>query len=143
MSAVPALPIAGEAGIGFAINATLSLAFFLGIFGMVARPLTWGAPDALGLDFVPQSIAVALMSALVPSLIARKRLGLAISVRTILLRAFGFAIGGAVLGGLLAWATDAAALPPIGWGQALALKLLYGGSLGALITTLALKRMTR
>ncbi|CAM8671323.1 MULTISPECIES: hypothetical protein [Sphingobium] len=143
MSAAPALPIARQAGIGFAINATLSLAFFLGIFGMVARPLTWGAPDALGLDFVPQSIAVALMSALVPSLIARTRLGRRVSTRTIILRAFGFAIGGAVLGGLLAWATGAVAQSPVAWGQALAIKLLYGGSLGALITILALKRMTR
>jgi hypothetical protein len=121
MNAVQPLRIAREAAIGFAINATLSLAFFLGIFGVVARSLTWGAPDALGLDFVPQSIAVALMSALVPSLIARKRLGLVISIRAIMLRA----------------------MPPVGWGEALAIKLLYGGALGALITTLALKRMIR
>jgi hypothetical protein len=141
MNAVQPLRIAREAAIGFAINATLSLAFFLGIFGVVARPLTWGAPDALGLDFVPQSIAVALMSALVPSLIARKRLGLAMAIRAMMLRALGFAIGGAILGGLLAAATSA--LPPIGWGEALVIKLLYGGALGALITTLALQRMIR
>jgi hypothetical protein len=141
MNAVQPLRIAREAAIGFAINATLSLAFFLGIFGVVARSLTWGAPDALGLDFVPQSIAVALMSALVPSLIARKRLGLAMAIRAIMLRALGFAVGGAILGGLLAAATSA--LPPVGWGEALAIKLLYGGALGALITTLALKRMIR
>jgi hypothetical protein len=141
MNAVQPLRLAREAAIGFAINATLSLAFFLGIFGVVARSLTWGAPDALGLDFVPQSIAVALMSALVPSLIARKRLGLAMAIRAIMLRALGFAVGGAILGGLLAAATSA--LPPVGWGEALAIKLLYGGALGALITTLALKRMIR
>jgi len=143
MDAAPTLPIAREACIGFAINATLSLAFFLGIFGMVVRPLAWGAPDALGLDFVPQSIAVALMSALVPSLIARNRLGLAVSIRTIVLRAAGFAVGCAVLGGLLAWTTAASALPPVGWWQALAIKLLYGGLLGAVITAMVLKRMTR
>jgi hypothetical protein len=141
MNAVQPLRIGREAVIGFAINATLSLAFFLGIFGVVARSLTWGAPDALGLDFVPQSIAVALMSALVPSLIVRKRLGLAMAIRAIVLRALGFTVGGAILGGLLAAATSA--LPPVGWGEALAIKLLYGGALGALITTLALKRMIR
>lgn len=142
MTASP-LPIAREAGIGFAINATLSLVFFLAIFGMVARPLEWGAPDALGLDFVPQSIAVALMSALVPALIARKRLGLTIAIGAIMVRALGFALGGAVLGGLLAWSTGTIGLPPIGWGAALALKLLFGGSLGATITSLSLKRMIR
>lgn len=143
MTTAPTLPIAREAGIGFAINATLSLAFFLAIFGTVVRPVAWGAPDALAFDFVPQSIAVALMSALVPALIARKRLGLAVAVRTILLRAIGFAISGAVLGGLLAWTTQSAGLPPIAFHTALALKLLYGGLLGAIITIMALKRMTR
>lgn len=132
-----------EAAISVGINGALSLAFFLAVFGTQPRLLAWATPDRLALDFVPQSIAVALMSALVPSLIARTRLGRRVSTRTIILRAFGFAIGGAVLGGLLAWATGAVAQSPVAWGQALAIKLLYGGSLGALITILALKRMTR
>lgn len=139
---MPTLSIRREAGISFAINAALSLAFFLAVFGFVARPLSWRAPDALALDFMPQSIAVALMSALVPVLIARKRLGGALApVRGIVLRALGFAIGGALLGGLLAWVTHGA-LSPIGWLAALTIKLFYGGSLGATITTLALRRMS-
>lgn len=135
---MPTLSIRREAGISFAINAALSLTFFLAVFGFVARPLSWGAPDALALDFMPQSIAVALMSALVPVLIARKRFGGA--VRGIVLRAMGFAIGGALLGGLLAWMTHGALLP-IAWHTALTMKIFYGGSLGASITTMALRRM--
>lgn len=125
-----------EAAIGFAINAVLSLAFFVGIFGLAQHPLGWAQ---LAPDFVPQSIAVALMSALVPALVARGKLGGA--VRPVLLRAVVFAIGGAVLGVVLMLLAGAAALPPIAWGTALALKMLYGGSLGALVTTLVLRRM--
>ncbi|KAK0329156.1 hypothetical protein LTR94_037904, partial [Friedmanniomyces endolithicus] len=69
------------------------------------------------------------MSALVPALIARKRVGGAL--RPILLRAAGFALAGAAVGGLFALA--AGGLPPIGWGAALAIKIAYGGALGALV----------
>jgi hypothetical protein len=139
----PVLWIPREAGISFAINATLSLAFFLAVFGLAARPLSWVAPDGLGLDFVPQTIAVSLMSALVPALIARKRLAMAIGVRSIVLRAIGFALAGAALGGLIAFLTGRATLPPVDWHAALAMKLVYGGALGALITSLTLWRMIR
>lgn len=139
----PILSIRREAGISFGINATLSLAFFLAVFGVAVRPLAWAAPDALGLDFVPQSIAVSLMSGLVPALIARRRLSLAVPVRVIVLRAFGCALGGGILGAALALAIMQAGLPPIPWGAALSLKLIYGGALGAIITSLTLQRMTR
>jgi len=125
-----------EAAIGFAINAVLSLAFFVGIFGLAQHVLGWAQ---LAPDFVPQSIAVTLMSALVPALIARAKLGG--GLRPVLLRAVIFAIGGAVLGMVLMLLTTAAALPPIAWGAALALKMLYGGALGALVTTLVLRAM--
>ena len=90
---------------------------------------------------MPQSIAVALMSALVPALIARGTLGGGMPVRPILLRAAVFAIGGAVLGWCLAFLIAAADLPAIGWGAALAIKMIYGGALGALVATLALRRL--
>lgn len=140
---VASLSIPREAIISFGINATLSLAFFLLVFGPAPRVIGWSAPDALAFDFVPQSIAVALMSALVPALIVRRRCALGVPIRLVVLRAMGFAIAGAVLGGLLVWTVQGMGVPPTGWGIALTLKLLYGGSLGALITTLALKRMTR
>ncbi|MDH2132083.1 hypothetical protein N5J77_13190 [Sphingobium yanoikuyae] len=126
-----------EAAISVGINGALSLAFFLAVFGTQPRLLAWATPDRLALDFVPQSIAVALMSALVPALIARRRVGGAL--RPILLRAAGFALAGAALGGLLALATGG--LPPIGWSAALAIKIAYGGALGALVASLALRRM--
>lgn len=139
----PVLSIPREAGISFAINATLSLAFFLAVFGVERRALSWGMPDALAFDFVPQSIAVSLMSALVPALIVRKRLAMAIGLRSIVLRAVAFAMAGAALGGLIAFLADRATLSPVDWHAALAMKLIYGGSLGALITSLTLQRMTR
>lgn len=139
----PVLSIPREAGISFAINATLSLAFFLAAFGLERRALSWAMPDALAFDFVPQSIAVSLMSALVPALIVRKRLAMAIGLRSIVLRAVAFAMAGAALGGLIAFLADRATLSPVDWHAALAMKLIYGGSLGALITSLTLQRMTR
>ena len=136
----PTVSIRREAGISVVINGVLSLAFFLGVFGTVSRPLGWMAPDNLAIDFVPQSIAVALMSALVPALIARKRLGNGSALRPILIRAALFALAGGVLGGLLALSIGAAGLSTIGWGAALAIKITYGGALGALVATLALRR---
>lgn len=136
----PTVSIRREAGISAVINGVLSLAFFLGVFGTVSRPLGWIAPDNLAIDFVPQSIAVALMSALVPALIARKRLGNGPALRPILIRAALFALAGGVLGGLLALSIGAAGLSAIGWGAALAIKIAYGGALGALVATLALRR---
>lgn len=139
----PALSIQREAGISFAINATLSLAFFLTVFGLDRPALSWGMPDALAFDFVPQSIAVSLMSALVPALIARKRFAMAIGLRSIGLRAIAFALAGAALGGLISFLTGRATLSPVDWRAALAMKLAYGGALGAFITSLTLQRMTR
>ncbi|MEC3911828.1 hypothetical protein U5A82_15530 [Sphingobium sp. CR2-8] len=101
-----------EAAISIVINGALSLAFFLGVFGTQPRPLTWGLPDRLALDFVPQSIAVALMSALVPALIARRKLGNLPVLRAILVRAVGFALAGGALGGLIAWSIGVAAFLP-------------------------------
>lgn len=136
----PTVSIRREAGISVVINGVLSLAFFLGVFGTVSRPLGWMAPDNLAIDFVPQSIAVALMSALVPALIARKRLGNGPALRAILIRAALCALAGGVLGGLLALSIGAVGLSTIGWGAALAIKIAYGGVLGALVATLALRR---
>ncbi|MFC3443740.1 hypothetical protein ACFOKF_21520 [Sphingobium rhizovicinum] len=130
-----------EAGISIVINGVLSLAFFLGVFGTTPHALSWTAPDNLALDFIPQSIAVALMSALVPALIARKRLGNTLALRPILIRAALFALVGAALGGALAFSIGGVAVPTIAWGTALTIKIAYGGALGALVATLALRRL--
>ncbi|HUD93867.1 hypothetical protein [Sphingobium sp.] len=135
------ISIRREAAISVVINGVLSLAFFLGMFGTAPRPLGWMAPDNLALDFVPQSIAVALMSALVPALVARKTLGNGAALRPILVRAVLFALAGGLLGGSLAFSVGATAFPTIGWGAALTIKIAYGGALGALVATLALRRL--
>lgn len=130
-----------EAGISIVINGVLSLAFFLGVFGLQSRPLSWAAPDRLALDFIPQSIAVALMSALVPALIARRQLGNRPAIGPILRRAMLFAIAGAVLGGLLAFSIGSAGFPTMAWATALTIKIAYGGALGALVASLSLRRL--
>ncbi|WP_394442534.1 hypothetical protein ACGGKE_17010 (plasmid) [Sphingobium naphthae] len=134
-----ATSIRREAAISFVINAVLSLAFFLGLYSNTGRTLSWVEPDGLALDFVPQSLAVALMSALVPALIARKRLGNGPALRPVLLRAGLFALAGACLGAVLALLASAAEPPAIAWSTALVGKMLYGGLLGALVATLALR----
>lgn len=55
-----------------AINAVLSIVFFVALFGMPGRALAWAAPDRLAFDFLPQSGMIGLMSALVPPLLLRK-----------------------------------------------------------------------
>ncbi|QGP80108.1 hypothetical protein GL174_02635 [Sphingobium sp. CAP-1] len=133
--------IGREAAISVVINGVLSLAFFLAVFGTAPHPLNWGAPDYLALDFVPQSIAVALMSALVPALIARRKLNGRSVLRGILLRAAFFALAGALLGGLLAFSIGSVPFPSIGWHAAMFIKIAYGGALGALVAGLALRRL--
>ncbi|NWK96318.1 hypothetical protein DM806_11725 [Sphingobium lactosutens] len=130
-----------EAAISIVINGALSLAFFLGVFGVSPRPLSWAAPDNLALDFIPQSIAVALMSALAPALIARRRLGQAPGLGSVLIRAALFALAGGALGGALAFSIGSVAFPTIAWGTALTIKVAYGGALGALVAILALRRL--
>jgi hypothetical protein len=137
------IPIRQETAIAFCINATLSLVFFYAVFGFSSRALSWGEPDALGLDFVPQTIAVSLMSALVPSLLARKRFALSVTKATIFRRAILCGVLGGLLGAMLALVTTQGSLPAIGGYEALALKIVYGGSLGALVTGLTLQRLNR
>lgn len=139
--------IAHEARTAFFINAALSIAFFLAMFRTRA-PLAWGAPDGLAIDFVPQSIAVCLMSALVPVLIARRRvmnagIGGVAGLRAVILHALCLAVAGGAMAGLLAWAILSLGLPPISWYIAFVGKALYGGLLGAMITKQALRRMVR
>ena len=136
----PTVSVRREAAISFVINAALSLAFFAATFGLAPRSLSWGAADGLAFDFIPQSAAVALMSALVPSLLARRHIP-GLLLRPVLTRALLLATGGALLGVLLAFFAEANA--PIASSAALILKLAYGGTLGALVTILALCSLLR
>jgi len=85
--------------------------------------------------------AVAPMSALVPALIARQRLGNAPALQPVLIRAALFALAGGVPGGSLAFSIGAATFPAVGWGTALTIKIAYGSALGVLVATLALLRL--
>ena len=141
MGAQATISLQREAAIGFVINGILSLAFFIGIFGLLPRVLTWAAADRLGLDFIPQSVAVALMSALVPCLLARRQMAPPPMIGSIIKGALLSAFLGGVAGGVLALLSVTIALPPIGWATALILKIAYGGLLGAFVSTMSIRRM--
>lgn len=121
-----------EAAISAAINAVLSIVFFVIVFGVTLAPRL----DALGPDFLPQAFMVALMGSLVPALLLRRRMGGAVG--TIMLRAVVFALlGTAIAGGGAYWlcTLHAAATLPIA--QAITLKALFGAVLGAIVAPLA------
>jgi hypothetical protein len=134
--------IAAQRRISVIINTILSAAFFGLVFGLSPRPLTFGPPDQLSFDFVPQSLAIGFFSALVPTLIvaAMRRKGdiealgpQNISGRVMFVRAVVFALAAAVVGGLIAIAL-ATVDGEIDYFPALIIKMLYGALLGWLIT---------
>lgn len=145
MADLPRRFVAQQALTSAVINAGFSLAFFLLVFGLPGRALALRAPDGLAFDFVPQSGAVALMSALVPVLVtraeaARLRHATPRPVRAIVLAALGWALAGLAFGAIAAFAFGALGpLAMAGW-PAFAMKLTYGGALGASVTALALRR---
>ncbi|HZV09129.1 MAG TPA: hypothetical protein VFF94_05205 [Novosphingobium sp.] len=149
----PAAPyIARETAVSMGINTALSLAFFLGVFG-IGRPVpVWGAGHYV-LDFGPQAFMIALMATLVPGAVAARArragrvapvagpLGLAARLpaglwpRALLLAAAS-ALGALVLAAAALAATGAVLLP---FAPALAAKLAFGAALAAFITPLGLK----
>lgn len=135
------LDVGREALVSGAINSVLSLAFFLLAFDAWQRVPVWGV-GGYALDFLPQSFAVALMSTLVPGLLARRRLAAAPSAGSVVGRSLVHALlalaGGGLFGSALLWIVGAAT---IAWPAALAIKLIYGGGLGAAVTAFSLRRM--
>lgn len=148
----PVFPDAGylyrETAISVAINAVLSLIFFLLVFGTPASVRVAGA-GGYGMDFVPQSLMIALMASLVPGAIAAaklRRAGLAAAeARAALLRRslatalLGAGVGAAI-GWLLALLLPVAAIPLM---PALFAKILYGALLAAIVTPIGLRRALR
>lgn len=121
-----------EAAISAAINAVLSIVFFILVFGTSVAP----GLAALGQDFLPQAFMVSLMGSLVPALLMRRQLGGAIG--PVVLRAIAFALlGAAIAGGAAYWlcALHGAATLPIA--PALTVKALFGAVLGAIVAPLA------
>jgi len=130
-----------ESALSALINAFISLAFVYAVFG-AADPLPVPGFGNYAFDFLPQSFAVALMSALVPGLLARKALAsgrfpatLTPPVRRVVLRALAWAVGALVVGALLIsmplWLSG---IEAIGRSWGIAGKLSYGAVLGAVVT---------
>lgn len=141
-----------EAAIGFAINAGLSAAFFLLVFGRGGPVPVWGMAGLVG-DCLPQGFMVGLMSSAIPGLLARRQrrsgrlAALSGTVRGpqgLLLRSLLFAALSAALLVLmataLAMATGGIAA---GWWAALAMKVAAGGMLGAAVTAIGLRATLR
>lgn len=142
--------IARETAVSAGINGALSLGFFQLMFGRLDEVTVWG-PGNYAMDFLPQSFAVGLMSALVPSMmlrlaVAKGRFAPAAPFvplpRSIVLQALLTAVvalvGGSALAMLMLWTAGVGA---IGSAAALAFKVLYGAALGGLITFVTLRRM--
>lgn len=144
----PDLHIRRETGVSMVINTVLSGAFFLAVFGLAGPVPVWGLGHYV-FDFGPQAFAVAFMGTLVPSALSRKALrsgkvgSRPSSLRlpaNLLLRGLVLAVPSAAM----AVAGAAAVLGALGmaelpWGPALAAKLVFGGGLALVITTLALR----
>lgn len=146
-----------ETIISMVINSLFSLAFFLLVFGHAAPVPVWGI-GAYAFDALPQSIAIAVMSTLVPGAITLKRLrsgsiiapspmallSSPIFPRNIWLRACVMALLAAVLGGLfnstILLVLGQESLP---WWPALLGKLAYGAALAGLVTPPALRAALR
>lgn len=129
------------------INAVLSVAFFLLVFGQRDRLAFW-APDHFALDFIPQFAAVSLMSALVPALVARKKLarasgGACAPVTEIVLRAVRLCLSAVLLAGVLIALAWAAGWNSVDGTAALFLKAASGATLGMAIAKLALTPLSR
>lgn len=132
-----------ETAISVSINVVLSLAFFLLVFGRRDPIPVWGMGQYV-FDFLPQSFMIALMSSVVPGLLAmkRRRSGLVAQAsaatwlpRRLLTRGLLVGLMAALLGtGLVALVFSALDAEVIALSTALGLKLLYGGGLAAIVT---------
>ncbi len=132
-----------ETMISIIINVALSLAFFLLLFGGSEPVRVWGIAN-YAFDFVPQSFMIALMSVLVPGLLAtrRRKAGLVERVerhpwlpQQLARRAVLVALLAVLFGaGIVILVLFAARVDTLGWKPALAFKLAYGGALAAVVT---------
>ncbi|WCT76810.1 hypothetical protein [Novosphingobium humi] len=138
-----------ETGVSMVINAVLTLAFFLLVFGRGGAVPVWGV-GAYVFDFVPQGFMIGLMGSLVPGALAGKArragkvaaLGVAspwpanLILRSLLLALCG-ALAGVVLSGAALTLLGLVRLP---WGAGLAAKLVWAGLLAAMVTPVSLRK---
>ena len=142
--------LARETLVSAAINAVISVGFFLLVFRGGDPILVWGIGN-YAFDFVPQSFAIGLMATLVPGLQCRKAIvegriagssAAPAAPRAVVARSVRNAILAVLAGAgacvLVLWVTGADA---IARNPAFLVKVLYGAVLGALVTRIALRRM--
>jgi hypothetical protein len=137
-----------ETRVSIAINAVLSLAFYVLFFGTSGRAAIGGI-GGLAFDFIPQSFAITLMSALVPGVLTMGKLacgqlapqpGRSPLPSSLLLRSLFLAAGAALAG------TVVALIVVLGWGSSTlawhagaAVKILYGALLASVVTPIGLR----
>lgn len=149
MIGVPAY-VAREAAISSVINAAISAAFFLVVFGFGATVPVWGLGNFV-LDLVPQTFAVVFFASFVPSLLANRAISAgkiaAVSIApAAALTVFKTAVvqaTAAVIVGVAIWAAFLwlAGTQEITATTAFAIKVIYGALLGASVTFNRLRAM--
>ncbi len=139
-----------ETAISMFINMILSALFMALVFGKQDRIELWG-PHGLALDCAPQTFMISLMSVLIPTAIARRRLRLRLIVgyrgvqgigwlRNLWWRALLIAVVMTVTLGATSVGVMAANWKgPVGFWTAFPFKLLYGALVALLATSLSLR----
>lgn len=135
--------VAAQTRISVAINIGFSLAFFVALFGWSGDELSWWAPDALAFDFVPQFVAIGAMSALVPGMIARRKLAPATPLTGVLRIVALAALASLVLAGLAITLIAASGAAIVSYPAAAAIKAACGALLGWLVTPRAMRAVLK
>lgn len=144
--------IAAETRVSMAINAVLSAAVFVAVFGLAAPAPVWGMGGYVT-DFGPQSFMIALMATLVPGALTRRRLRsgavqplagtsrlpASLLLRALLLGLVAAVFGTALFAGILNL-VGVAAIAPV---SALIAKVAYGALLAAIVTPVGLLAVLR
>jgi hypothetical protein len=121
-----------ETGVSIGINAALSIAFFVGLFGL-SSPVDI---IAFGRDFLPQAFMVTFMGCLVPALLIRR--GSSLPAAPVIVRALLMAVAATLIAGAGAWLVCTRLAPlALDLMPALILKTLFGAALAALVTPIA------
>lgn len=137
-----------ETIVGVVISVAITLLFFLIVFGFSGPVEVWG-PGKFVFDFLPQAFMIALMATLAPGLITerkirrgdlqmideRSRLPKSLPFRAALIAITAAGVSVALFSGLFL----VSGVTGLGWLAALAIKLLFGGALAAIVTPLGLK----
>jgi hypothetical protein len=142
--------IARETAVSAAINAAISVGFFMLVFRGIDPVTVWGVGN-YAFDFIPQSFAIGFMATLVPGLLCRRAIAANRFAETSSAVPSPASVGArAALNGIAALVVGAGLCALVLWimgideidrGTAFVAKVLYGAALGALVTRLTLRRM--